>query len=107
MSDDNIEFKCSQCGACCIIAGRTGLMPSKKDGSCIYLNSENQCDIYEDRPEECNVKRMFAKGKRNSAIPKTTSYKQFCIDNTKMCHVMIDHLELDPVYKIDIGDYEI
>ena len=101
-----IRFPCTQCGACCRRAGETGLMPSKEDGSCVYLNGENQCDIYEDRPEHCSVKSMFTKKKKQESIPKDISYKQYCIHSTKICHVMIDSLGLDERYKVDIREYD-
>jgi Fe-S-cluster containining protein len=97
------EFKCTSCGACCILAGKIGLMPSKKDGSCIYLNKKNQCDIYDNRPEICNVKRMYAK-RVNQGLKM--SYTDFCKINNKICNSMIDDLGLDKKYKIDIREYD-
>ena len=29
------------------------------DGVCIHLREDNLCDIYSDRPDICNVKKMF------------------------------------------------
>jgi Fe-S-cluster containining protein len=78
-------------------------MPSKKDGSCIYLNSNNQCDIYEDRPEFCNVKRTYKKSAKEGL---NMSYKEYCKLNNKLCNIMIDKLNIDKSYKIDISEYD-
>ena len=78
-------------------------MPSKKDGSCIYLNKKNQCDIYENRPEICNVKKMYTK-RVNQGLKM--SYTDFCKINNKICNSMIDDLGLDKKYKIDIREYD-
>jgi Fe-S-cluster containining protein len=47
------DFKCSQCGVCCKQAGKIGL-PTKEDGSCKFLSDDNQCTIYDTRPDICN-----------------------------------------------------
>ena len=98
-----MEFKCTSCGACCRLAGRTGLVPSKLDGSCVYLNKDNQCDIYSSRPDFCNVKKMFNKRKKKGL---KISYKQYCIESSKLCNTMIDDLKLDKKYRINLKDYD-
>ena len=55
------EFLCSECGACCRIAGEHGFMPQRGDGACLYLTEDNLCEIYDTRPELCNVKTMYKK----------------------------------------------
>ena len=98
-----VEFKCTSCGACCIMAGKSGAMPSKKDGSCIYLNSNNQCDIYKTRPEICNVKKMYEKRIKNGL---KMSYKDYCIESNKICNSFIDKLGINKKYKINLGEYD-
>ena len=100
---NNIEFICTSCGACCKLAGQTGLVPSKKDGSCVYLNKENKCDIYEDRPEFCNVKRMYEKRIKNGL---KMTYKDYCKMSNLICNEMIDKLKINKKYKIDIKEYD-
>tara|TARA_R110000824_G_scaffold364958_1_gene553452 strand:- start:86 stop:325 length:240 start_codon:yes stop_codon:yes gene_type:complete len=78
-------------------------MPSKKDGSCIYLNSNNQCDIYEDRPEICNVKQTY---KNRTKEGLKMSYKEYCKLSNSFCNIMIDKLNIDKSYKIDITEYD-
>ena len=98
-----MKFKCTSCGACCMIAGKTGLMPSKKVGSCVFLNDNNQCDIYESRPEICNVKNMY---KKRTSERLQMSYKEYCIINNKVCNILIDSLGLDKKYKINLEEYD-
>ena len=85
------------------MAGKTGLMPSKEDGSCVYLNGENQCDIYEDRPEICNVRQMY---RNRTQKGLKMSYRDYCIESTKACHKIIEEMGLSKRYKIDIREYD-
>ena len=97
-----MEFKCSACGACCVLAGRLGLMPADPiSGACIHLDPQTQrCLIYETRPAICRVDVMYAS--RYNEMSKTEYYKQ----STLVCHQLIDTLELDPSYKIDPDEYD-
>ncbi|WP_302054282.1 YkgJ family cysteine cluster protein [Macrococcoides canis] len=57
-----INFPCDKCGLCC-----KSLHMSKEyddlnrgDGICIHLDLEsNLCLIYDERPEKCNVSKMY------------------------------------------------
>ena len=82
-------------------AGKAGLMPSKEDGSCIYLNSDNQCDIYETRPEVCNVKKMYKKRVKEGL---KLSYKEYCNLNYKICNLLMDDLGIDKKFRINLGE---
>ena len=66
-------FPCTKCGACCKRAGATGLMPSKADGSCIYLNTDNTCSVYNKRPDICSIDKMYKK--RQLLMSKKEYYK--------------------------------
>ena len=98
-------FLCSECGACCRIAGEQGFMPQRGDGACLYLTKDNLCEIYDTRPEICNVKTMYNKkideGKLSPEITEIDYYRM----STAYCHEMIDLLNLDEKYKIDLADY--
>ncbi len=94
------EFLCSGCGACCMVAGYSKLLPDRGDGACAYLNEKNQCSIYETRPDICRVDVMH---KVNSP---ELSEKEYYIKSTKACHQLIDMMNLDDEYKINIKDYE-
>ena len=54
-------FKCDKCGLCCRLAGGIAALAAfdRGDGVCIHLTDGNTCDIYDSRPEICNVERMF------------------------------------------------
>jgi uncharacterized protein len=84
------KFLCSQCGACCREAANLGLMPDRGDGACINLQQDNSCAIYETRPDICRV----------------IGTKKDYIENTKVCHALIDYYDLDKKYKIDLNEYE-
>ena len=94
------EFLCSSCGACCMIAGKTGYLPDRGDGACSFLDEENKCSIYEDRPDVCRVDVMH---KINNP---ELSKKEYFIKSTKACHKIIDLLKINIKYKIPLKDYE-
>ena len=97
-----MNFLCSQCGACCKIAGAIKLMPDRGDGACVHLLDNNLCAIYDIRPEVCSVDKMFAKHKK---LNKQLTLKQHYINTTKACHALIDLVGLDDKYKVDIEEY--
>ena len=97
-----MNFLCSQCGACCKIAGTIKLMPDRGDGACVHLLDNNLCSIYNVRPDICKVDKMFEiKSKQDPDL----TLKQHYINNTKSCHDLIDLMGLDSEYKIDIEEY--
>lgn len=54
-------FLCTKCGLCCRNIDK---IPELKeydvgDGVCVHLTEGNLCDIYDTRPDICNVERMF------------------------------------------------
>ena len=56
-----MTFECDKCGICC---RHIDLIPQLKEfdsgnGRCVHLSENNLCEIYLDRPEICNVERMF------------------------------------------------
>lgn len=81
-----MDFKCSGCGACCMIMG------------CRFLTPDMKCSIYPIRPDECNVDTMWHKRGK----PDRLSY---LIQNTLVCHRLIDYYGMSEDYKIDILDY--
>lgn len=54
-----IPKSCKGCGKCCIFEGLNipdGVIIGEfiiKDNRCIHLNNNNECDIYENRPNIC------------------------------------------------------
>lgn len=54
-------FECDRCGICC---KHIDLIPQLKEfdignGRCIHLTEDNLCEIYLNRPDVCNVERMY------------------------------------------------
>ena len=64
----HIMFNCSKCGICCQHIDLVEELSKfdRGDGVCIHLVN-NLCDIYENRPDICNVEVMYEK-----------VYKSFC-----------------------------
>ena len=92
-----MDFVCSQCTACCKLAGEMGIMPRRKDGACKYLTKDNQCSIYETRPLECNVKKMANHfGKKEKDYYKTVS---------KTCNSLMEYYKIDKKYRLDPNIY--
>lgn len=56
-----MSFECDKCGACCRCAAAISKFPDldRGDGVCRYLNNDNTCSIYEERPEICRVDDMY------------------------------------------------
>ena len=73
-------------------------MPSKEDGSCIYLNKDNSCSIYHQRPEVCSIDKMYRKRKLDDTMSKKDYYKL----TAKICNQFIEEDDLDKKYKIDV-----
>ncbi len=79
--------------------GHFGL-PDRGDGACGHLSKDNKCKIYDKRPDICRVDKIYEI--RNLNISK----KKYYIENTKMCHELIDEFKLDKSYKIELKEYE-
>ena len=97
-----MDFLCSKCGACCILAGSLYGLPDRGDGACAYLDDNDLCSIYEDRPLICRVSDLGKTIKKD----KDGDLKDWYIESTKACHLLIDELGLDDKYKIDIKEYD-
>ena len=90
-----MEFNCSQCGACCRIAGELGFMPSREDGACIHLGEDNLCTIYDERPDICNVEKMYYK--RKLGITKKEYFKM----QNEACNLLQKSYGMDEKYRVD------
>ena len=103
-----MEFICTQCGACCRHAGEWGGakygLPIKEDGSCGHLKN-NQCSIYDKRPDVCNVKKLGKKVIKKSNL--SINIIDWYIFNSKLCNKMIKEEKLDKKYLINIEDYKL
>lgn len=59
--EDYKPYPCKMCGRCC---RQVHLVPemyeyNRGDGVCIYLQTNNKCQIYEKRPNLCNGKYVY------------------------------------------------
>ena len=98
----SIKFQCSGCGACCKRAGLMGMMPQREDGACIHLTSDNKCSIYDERPEICNVYKMFLRNGKKAGMTEVEYYKF----GNNICNQWIKEDGIPDSYLIDIGKYD-
>ena len=91
-----IEFKCSQCGICCVMAGKLGLMPAGEDGACINLGKDNLCTRYDERPDICSVEKNFY-NYAPKGMTKTKYYKL----NSEACNTMQEEHNIGKEYRLD------
>lgn len=73
-----LHFECTQCGACCKLAGLAAGMVKlpfkiKSDGSCEHLDENNKCRIYENRPDICRVE---VRASAQKVMSKADYYKR-------------------------------
>lgn len=54
-------FECDRCGICCQHIDKIPQLEKfdSGNGRCIHLTDNNLCEIYSDRPDICNVKKMY------------------------------------------------
>ncbi len=57
------RFNCDRCGLCCRSIGGIPQLRQydRGDGVCCHLTDANLCDMYESRPEVCNVEKMYSR----------------------------------------------
>ena len=57
------RFRCDRCGICCRSIGGIPQLRQydRGDGVCCHLTDANLCDMYESRPEVCNVEKMYSR----------------------------------------------
>lgn len=75
-------FPCDQCGICC---KHIDQIPQLKqydsgNGRCKYLLSNNLCAIYSERPNICNVNKMYELHYKGEM-----SYEEYMAINIKGC----------------------
>jgi Fe-S-cluster containining protein len=102
-----LKFQCSQCGVCCKRAGKSGFMPDRGDGACIYLTKENTCSIYDTRPELCNMEKMWAKRNKELDLElRGITKKDYFIENSEACNYMMNQDKVDKSFFIDLKKYD-
>lgn len=76
------EFVCIQCGACCRSLENNNLYNdlNRGDGICKYFNEITKlCNIYEIRPDKCNVEKGY------QYFKETMSFEEYLQYNVKAC----------------------
>jgi hypothetical protein len=53
--DGDGNWKCNQCGKCCMNVSLIAPQLDAGGGRCTNLTADNQCAIYETRPDFCRV----------------------------------------------------
>lgn len=92
-----MNYPCTKCGACCRLIYTSPLFDQdmqEDDGSCKYLIN-NQCSIYEKRPEYCNIILMYEK-----YYKQDYNIDEFYSLNIKVCNELQDMLGIDTKFRI-------
>lgn len=100
-----MKFNCSGCGSCC---KRIGLIKDKfkeinfpydvnEKGWCTMLDENNKCKVYDNRPDVCNMEKIFYAELSKSGMTKKEAY----ILNTRLCNQYIREDKLDEKYLLD------
>lgn len=97
----SIDFKCHNCGACCMVLGDIVGTPIeeipeeyqeyvkefphdiKENGHCSKLGEDMKCSVYEDRPSLCRIDDHFNSGKCSQ------NKEDFYGDTTKACKALM------------------
>lgn len=95
------KFPCTRCNACCRVVGalnkrlpKAEMLPEKSNGECLYLTSTG-CGVYYDRPKICRIRDQY------DPI-KWSNLTEFYKDTARACNTLIDHLDIDASFKIDV-----
>ena len=80
-----MSYNCRQCGQCCRNIGSTGLLKEfeNEKGECIHLTEDNLCNIYENRPDVCNVKKMY-----ELYFCKLMTFEEYANYNYSICEML-------------------
>lgn len=57
-----MKFQCDRCGLCCQNLNKSRLYNDLNDGTgvCRYYNELTKlCNIYKNRPDKCNINKMY------------------------------------------------
>lgn len=79
------SFPCNLCGLCCRnISGIDELKQfDKGDGVCVHLNEENECSIYDDRPNICRIDEMYER-----VYYEHFTKKEYYFENVLACRTL-------------------
>ena len=76
-----MSFICDQCGLCCRMLACVPQLAAfdRGDGVCRHLTENNLCEIYDSRPDICNVEKMYP------AFASQMSKEEYCVRMTEAC----------------------
>jgi Fe-S-cluster containining protein len=94
-----MSFPCTKCGACCKNISGFGLPTKPETTECLYLGENNECKVYDTRPDVCRIDDIYNKSFQN--LDKDYFYKV----TADSCNYLIDKEGIDPKFKIHI-EYE-
>lgn len=90
-------YPCTKCGACCRTLSQIPDIDKamlNNDGSCKFLIN-NQCSIYQNRPEFCNVQIMYEKYFKDKY-----SLAEFYKLNIEVCNNLQEMMKIDTKFRI-------
>lgn len=101
-----MNFQCSKCGQCCKRAGTIPNFPEplNPDGSCVHLQTDMTCGIYESRPNICRVNTGYIQLTISGQI--SMGLIDFYKENNKMCNKWIQEAKLPDSFLIDLNRYD-
>lgn len=78
-------FPCDKCGICCQSLHLSDMFADLDDGTgtCIYFDPKNKlCTIYANRPEKCNVEKMY------KYFSVFLTYDEYISANIEACRIL-------------------
>jgi len=73
----------------------------KENGECEMLK-DGKCKVYNNRPEVCNVEKMYEKNWRHLGIEKKVIY----LRESEICNAWIKEDKMDEKYLINLNSYK-
>lgn len=95
--DPEPRFVCTQCGACCRRAFKMGLPLQPDMQTCVHLDADNRCIIFDTRPWVCRVDEVFKT--KGHAYPDRMAFYRAVAER---CNAMMREDGLDASFLIDI-----
>lgn len=83
--DDSRSFPCDSCGLCCRRIGGIQGFEALDDGNgtCIHLNEQDQCSIYENRPLHCRIKEGY-----DVLFAADMNWNEYVLSNVTVCETL-------------------
>lgn len=88
------DFPCTKCGLCCHLAGMREDFPfdTLPDGRCSKLTEEGLCSVYDDRPDICNLDRMYERYKEKEP---TVTKEDYHANQAEACNWLIANSDIE------------